>query len=101
MDDEAVAEVWVDSCLAGFSRIEGRKIEVIDHGCGKNPRWELERTDEPYTESFSGLDGSRLLDYSDPEMLKSFTLIGAGRSLIQGPPVPISIQAESEDGESS
>lgn len=90
-DDDAVAR-WVDACLAGISRIEGVVIEVIDRGRGEKPRWELKRTEEAYTESFSGLDGSRTLDYSDPEMLKGFTLIGAGRCLVQGPPVPIKFE---------
>ncbi|MDF1849506.1 MAG: hypothetical protein P1U85_01640 [Verrucomicrobiales bacterium] len=96
IEEDDVAELWVDSCLAGISRIEGKVIEVIDRGHGKKPRWELKRTDEPYTESFSGLDGSRVLDYSDSEMLKSFTLIGAGRSLIQGPPVSIKFEDQTD-----
>lgn len=96
MENENSVKVWVDSCLAGISRIEGKKIEVTDLGPGKKPRWELNRTDEPYMESFSGLDGSRVLDYSDPEMLKSFTLIGTGSALVQGPPVPIRLEGKPE-----
>lgn len=96
IEDAKTADRWVDRCLAGISRIEGKKFEVIDRGIGKEPRWELKRTDEAYTESFSGLDGSRLLDYSDPEMLKSFTLIGAGKGLIQGTPVPILGESKSD-----
>jgi len=96
VEDDGLADRWVDMCLAGISRIEGKEIKVTDRGPGEEPRWELTYTDEPYTEGFSGHDGSRVLDYSDPEMLKSFTLIGTGRSLMQGPVVPIKIEDESK-----
>lgn len=95
--EEDIADLWARICVGGMCRIQGLEIEFTDLGKGHAPRWEIHITDRPHKEIYSGPAGSRELDYSDPTMLKEFTMLPAGSGLMVGPSVPIKFEETKED----
>lgn len=95
--DDDLADRWVRICIGGVCRIRGVEIEFTDLGQGQAPRWKIHETNLPHKEIFSGPAGSRELDYSDPAMLKDFTMLPVGSGLMVGPSVPIRFEGTKED----